>query len=83
MYYLYVFLSLFLENRIYEYNVACCLYTEHIGFAHIYLFWRQAYCIVDCPGIHYADQAVLELRDLPASASPVLGLKMSATTPGS
>jgi hypothetical protein len=31
-----------------------------------------------CPGTHYVDQASLKLRDLPASASRVLGLKASA-----
>ena len=36
-----------------------------------------------CPGTHFVDQAVLELRNLPASASGVLGLKACATTPGS
>jgi hypothetical protein len=33
-----------------------------------------------CPGAHSVDQAVLELRNLPASASQVLGLKVCATT---
>jgi hypothetical protein len=36
----------------------------------------------DCPGTHFVDQAGLELRNLPASASRVLGLKACATTPG-
>jgi hypothetical protein len=36
-----------------------------------------------CPGTHFVDQADLELRNLPASASRVLGLKGCATTPGS
>jgi hypothetical protein len=35
-----------------------------------------------CPGNHFVDQAGLELRNLPASASRVLGLKACATTPG-
>jgi hypothetical protein len=35
-----------------------------------------------CPGTHFVDQAGLELRNPPASASRVLGLKVSATTPG-
>jgi hypothetical protein len=35
-----------------------------------------------CPGTHFVDQAGLELRNLPASASRVLGLKAYATTPG-
>jgi hypothetical protein len=34
-----------------------------------------------CPGTHFVDQAGLELRNPPASASRVLGLK-ACTTPG-
>jgi hypothetical protein len=33
-----------------------------------------------CPGAHFVDQAGLELRNPPASASRVLGLKAYATT---
>jgi hypothetical protein len=33
-----------------------------------------------CPGTHFVDQAGLKLRNPPASASQVLGLKMCATT---
>jgi hypothetical protein len=36
-----------------------------------------------CPGTHFGDQSGLELRNPPASASRVLGLKTCATTPGS
>jgi hypothetical protein len=36
-----------------------------------------------CPGTHFVDQAGLELRNLPDSASRVLGLKACATTPSS
>jgi hypothetical protein len=36
----------------------------------------------DCPGTHFVDQAGLELRNPPASASRVLGLKACATMPG-
>jgi hypothetical protein len=35
------------------------------------------------PETHFVDQAGLELRNLPASASRVLGLKACATMPGS
>ena len=35
-----------------------------------------------CPETHSVDQAGLELRNLPASASRVLGLKACATMPG-
>jgi hypothetical protein len=34
----------------------------------------------ECPGTHFVDQAGLELRNLPTSASQVLGLKACATT---
>jgi hypothetical protein len=34
-----------------------------------------------CPGTHFVDQAGLELRNSPASASRVLGLKACVTTP--
>jgi hypothetical protein len=33
-----------------------------------------------CPGTHFVDQASLELRNPPASASQVLGLKACTTT---
>jgi hypothetical protein len=33
-----------------------------------------------CPGTHFVDQLGLEFRNLPASASQVLGLKACATT---
>jgi hypothetical protein len=35
-----------------------------------------------CPETHFVDQTGLELRNPPASASQVLGLKACATTPG-
>jgi hypothetical protein len=35
-----------------------------------------------CPGAHFVDQAGPELRNLPAYASQVLGLKACATTAG-
>jgi hypothetical protein len=43
---------------------------------------RVSLCSPGCPGTHSVDQAGLELRNLPASASRVLGLKACATTPG-
>ncbi|GAB1294989.1 Ectonucleotide pyrophosphatase/phosphodiesterase family member 3 [Apodemus speciosus] len=39
-------------------------------------------CSPGCPGTHSGDQAGLELRNPPASASQVLGLQACATTPG-
>ena len=52
-----------------------------------FLFWgfwvfrdRVSLCIPGCPETHFVDQAGLELRNPPASASQVLGLKAFATT---
>jgi hypothetical protein len=41
---------------------------------------RVSLCSPDCPGTHSVAQAGLELRNLPASASRVLGLKACVTT---
>jgi hypothetical protein len=41
---------------------------------------RVSLCSLGCPGTHSVDQAGLELRNPPASASLVLGLKACATT---
>jgi hypothetical protein len=41
---------------------------------------RVSLCSRGCPGTHFVDQAGLELRNPPASASQVLGLKACATT---
>jgi hypothetical protein len=43
---------------------------------------RVSLCSSGCPGTHFVDQAGLKLRNLPASASQVLGLKACATMPG-
>jgi hypothetical protein len=57
----------------------------------LFFFWfvcffvfldRVSLCSLGCPGTHSVDQAGLELRNPPASASQVLGLKACATTPG-
>jgi hypothetical protein len=46
-------------------------------------FWdRVSLCRPGCPGTHSVDQAGLQLRNPPASASQVLGLKACTTTPG-
>ena len=46
----------------------------------LFCFSWQAF--FGCPGTHYVDLAGLKLRDPPASASGVLGLKAGTTTPG-
>jgi hypothetical protein len=50
-------------------------------FVCFVLFWdRVSLCSPGCPETHSVDQAGLKLRNPPASASQVLGLKACATT---
>jgi hypothetical protein len=60
--------------------VCHCRCSETLG---CFLFFqdRVSLCSPGCPGTHSVDQAGLELRNLPASASQVLGLKACAITP--
>jgi hypothetical protein len=52
-------------------------------FCFVFVFQdRVSLCSLGCPGTHFVDQAGLELRNPPDSASRVLGLKACATTPG-
>jgi hypothetical protein len=64
-----------------------CLYKADIKLADIKQVWIFFFktgflCSPGCPGTHFVDYAGLELRNLPASASRVLGLKACATMPG-
>jgi hypothetical protein len=43
---------------------------------------RVSLCSPGCPGTHFVDQAGLELRNPPASAFLVLGLKVCTTAAG-
>jgi hypothetical protein len=43
---------------------------------------RVSLCSPGCPGTHFVNQAGLKLRNLPASASQVLGLKACTTMLG-
>jgi hypothetical protein len=58
------------------------LFFHSFFFLLIYLFFIFLGFSVypGCPGTHFVDQAGLKLRNLPASASQVLGLKACATT---
>jgi hypothetical protein len=47
-----------------------------VSFLFVFPHWVSL-CSPGCPGTHSVDQAGLELRDLPASAFQVLGLKAS------
>jgi hypothetical protein len=65
--------------------ISFCLFVFLVGFVCLFcfvLFFRDrvSLCRPGCPGTHSVDQAGLELRNLPASASQVLGLKACATT---
>jgi hypothetical protein len=61
----------------------CLFVCLFIYFVFVFFFRDSvSLCSSDCPGTHYVDQAGLELRSLPASASQVLGLKACATTSG-
>jgi hypothetical protein len=55
-------------------------------FIYLFIFWifeTGLLCVSPgCPGTHSVDQAGLGLRNLPASASQVLGLKACAAMPG-
>ncbi|GAB1301193.1 Predicted gene 8251 [Apodemus speciosus] len=56
-------------------------FREMVIYPHIFSRKRQgSLCSPGCPGTHSVDQAGLELRNPPASASQVLGLKACATT---
>jgi hypothetical protein len=55
------------------------------GFLGVFFFGfsRQGFLYSpSCPGTHSVDQAGLKLKNPPASASQVLGLKACTTTPG-
>jgi hypothetical protein len=53
-------------------------------FVFCFFFFRDRVFLYSfgCPGTHFVEQAGLELRNPPASASQVLELKACATTPG-
>jgi hypothetical protein len=58
------------------------LFVCLVGWLVLVFRDRVSLCSPGCPGTHFVDQAGLELRNLPASASQVLGLKACATMPG-
>jgi hypothetical protein len=79
-------------HKIYFYDVS--LVPVPLRAFYIYLFVCLFVCLFlvfwdrvslyspGCPGTHFVDQAGLKLRNLSASASRVLGLKVCAITPG-
>jgi hypothetical protein len=63
----------------------CIMPIGTLFFFFFFLVFRDrvSLCSPGCPGTYFVDQAGLELRNPPASASQVLGLKACTTTPGS
>jgi hypothetical protein len=60
-----------------------CFFFVFVFVLFCFVLWdRVSLCRPGCPGTHSVDQAGLELRNPPASASWVLGLKACATMPG-
>jgi hypothetical protein len=59
-------------------------YVLFLLFVCLFVCFRDRVSLYSpgCPETHSVDQAVLELRNQPASASRVLGLKACSTTPG-
>ena len=58
---------------------------EHSDILLLFLVFQDMVFLCNspgCPGTHFVEQAGLKLRDLPASASRVLGLKPCNTMPG-
>jgi hypothetical protein len=84
--------ALFIDSHLKCYLMAN---NNYINDAYVWFFFfvfffffglvfrgRVFLCHPGCPGTHFVDQAGLELRNPPASASQVLGLKACATMPG-
>jgi hypothetical protein len=65
---------IFLTMTLLVYRSFVCLFVCFLD--------RASLCSPGCPGTHSVDQAGLELRNLPASASQVLELKACTTMPG-
>jgi hypothetical protein len=64
-------------------SITECLHVSLFFFFFFFFFFfpdRVSLYSPGCPGTHSVDQADLELRNLPASASQVLGSKACATT---
>jgi hypothetical protein len=75
---LWFFLKLDLPDNYWSYfhKLVDCIYVLILIF---FFQDRVSLCSPGCPGTHSVDQAGLELRNPPASASRVLGLKACAT----
>jgi hypothetical protein len=83
--YIYLLCVHMCVHVLYMYIYLLCAHacmSVHVGFFFVLFFvFRDRVSLYSpgCPGTHSVDQAGLELRNLPASASQVLGLKACAT----
>jgi hypothetical protein len=68
-------LNFYVSFRISELSLSLFLF-----FVFFFFRDRVSLCSPGCPATHSVDQAGLQLRNPPASASRVLGLKACATT---
>jgi hypothetical protein len=83
-----------MNDVVYYVNVSTCIYHIHV-FTYevpagvcVFFFFFSFFCFFEtgflcspgCPRTHFADQAGLELRNSPASASQMLGLQACTTT---
>jgi hypothetical protein len=81
---------IFLDNIAKNANIIVCFLSVLLFFFVFVLFFVFCFFFQDrvslyspgCPGTHFVDHAGLELRNLPASASQVLGLKAFTTMSG-
>uniref|UniRef100_A0A8C6MWR6 Uncharacterized protein n=1 Tax=Mus spicilegus TaxID=10103 RepID=A0A8C6MWR6_MUSSI len=65
-----------LNNHCANSSLAANTLTHLFIYLFIYFVFETGFlCSSGCPGTHFVDQAGLELRNPPASASQVLGLK--------
>jgi hypothetical protein len=64
-------------TQIFEIYLCWALPSLHVD-TFFFFQDRVFLCSPDCPGTHFVDQAGLELRNLTAFASQVLGLKVCA-----
>jgi hypothetical protein len=87
LYYISVYSFILCQLNFVTFKLLITSISMHLHYFHfiflIWFFWdRVSLCSFGCPGTHSVDQAGLKLRNPPASASRVLGLKACATTSG-
>jgi hypothetical protein len=74
----------YMKANIHIYKIEFLNYVQNSGHLFCFVLFfvfrhRVSLCSPGCPGAHSVDQAGLELRNPPASASRVLGLKACTT----